>query len=63
MRSTPIAVWASNLENLKNYELFKKVTVADARFVHAHKIVHETIFLYNISIAHLLNNPLTSNIQ
>lgn len=29
----------------------------EANFVHTHKIVHEAIFVYTVSLAHLLNNP------
>ena len=29
----------------------------EANFVHAHKIVHEAIFVYIVSLAHLINNP------
>ena len=56
----PLAVWASGLSD-KN---LKSVTVTDTRFVHANKIVQETIFVWCAAIKQLLkHDPKVATIQ
>ena len=57
MRSMPHAVWGASLVKALKYKEFKKLVASEAHFVHANPIVHEAIFVYSVSMSHLLNNP------
>ena len=43
------------------YPELKRLVAGEASFVHANPIVHEAIFVYIVSTAHLLNNPSDPN--
>jgi len=47
MRITPLAVWLSNITDMKE---IKKVIVADVELTHPNKLVHDAIFIYCITI-------------
>lgn len=61
MRCMPHAIFAANLVQAGKYREVKELAVADAKFVHANKIVHEAILVYVVAMAHLLNNPDDAN--
>lgn len=61
MRCTPLAIWCAQFEKDKNYEAFYTAAAADVRFVHCHDVVIDSVFLYELAIAHLLNNPTGKN--
>ena len=54
MRLTPLSVWLSKLSDSK--EIFKAIK-NESEFTHPNKFVHETNFIYTMSIRYLLNNP------
>jgi len=56
-----MAIWCAKLEELKDYKLFLTACTADVHFVHNNLDVIETVFLYELAIAHLLNNPTGEN--
>ena len=53
----PHAVFLANLAKAEKYKEIYDLVAIEANFVHAHKIVHEAIFVYIVSLAYLLNNP------
>ena len=55
MRITPLVVWTSSLEKLEDV---KKAISADAQMTNCNQLVHDTIFIYTISIHYLLKHPL-----
>lgn len=57
MRCTPIAIFAAKFEETKDWAAFKTICGADVKFVHCNEVVIDTVFLYEVAIAHLLNNP------
>lgn len=66
MRCTPLAVFLAALVEQKgasveqqqqNYERMKQAVAADVQFTHANPVVTECIFLYQVAIGYLLNNP------
>ena len=56
-----MAIWASKLVELKDYKALYTAAAADVRFVHCHDVVVDSIFLYELAIGHLLNNPTGEN--
>ena len=58
MRCTPMAVWASKLEEEKQ---FYSAIEADVKFTHPNKLVIDSVFLYCTAIKHLLNNSEDEN--
>jgi len=54
MRCTPMAVWASGIENI---QLFKSVVFEEARFTHSNIIAQQAAFAYELGIKYLLNHP------
>ena len=61
MRCTPLAIFGAKFEELKDYENMYTMASADVRFVHCNKVVIDSVFLYELAIAHLLNNPTGEN--
>ena len=53
MRITPLAVWASGLNDPA---LIRKAVVAEVEHTHPHKLVHDAIFIYCMAIRFLLSN-------
>jgi len=53
MRVTPLAVWASSLDD----EQLKRAVVAETEITHGEKITQEATFIYCATIKYLLNNP------
>lgn len=51
MRITPLAVWLSDITDIKQ---IKKAVVADVELTHPDKLVHDAIFIYCIAIRYLL---------
>ena len=58
MRITPLVVWTSALEKLEDV---KKAISADVQLTHCNQLVHDAIFIYSISIHHLLKHPSKAN--
>lgn len=57
MRCMPHSIFVANAAKAEKYkEIFELVSI-EASFVHSNSIVHEAIFVYTVSLAHLLNNP------
>ena len=54
MRITPLAVWASALEDIKDV---KAAVIQDAEFTHPNQLAQEAIFIYVAAVQHLLKNP------
>lgn len=61
MRCMPHAIFLANMVKAKKYQEIYDLVSIEASFVHSHKLVHETIFVYIVSLAHLLNNPNAPN--
>lgn len=57
MRCMPNAIFGANLVHYRKFKELKDLVVADAKFVHPNKIVHEAIFVYIAAMGYLLNNP------
>ena len=57
MRCTPLAIWGAKFEELKDYKGMYTMCGADVKFVHCNPVVIDSVFLYELAIAHLLNNP------
>ena len=57
MRCMPHAIFLANMAKAEKYQEVYDLVSIEANFVHGHKLVHEAIFVYIVSLAHLLNNP------
>jgi len=61
MRCTPMAIWCAKFEENKDYDALYTAASADVRFVHCNDLVISSVFLYELAIGHLLNNPTGEN--
>lgn len=61
MRCMPHSIFGANLAKAKKYKELKSLVQGEVQFVHGNKLVHESIFVYIVSMAYLLNNPDESN--
>jgi ADP-ribosylglycohydrolase len=54
MRCTPMAVWASGLQDMKQ---FKEAIYNEVQFTHSNVVTLNANLIYSLAIKHLLNNP------
>ena len=53
MRATPMAVWASNIQDI---DKLQKLVSMDVLFTHANETVHQSVLIYSATIGYLLRN-------
>ena len=53
MRATPLAVWASKIEDM---DTLQKLVSMDVMFTHGSETVHQSVLIYSATIGYLIRN-------